>query len=109
MLIIGTSKELQYEKSIPNTLQSDIIKVISILDENYGIKRQVISDLGGFVAIIENADDCNEMLNTWKLNVFDDICEETLIIGDYIKKLFIISSDYAVCAYINQNLMKGRR
>lgn len=75
------------------------IKVtISILNENYGINRDVELDLGGYVVIAENIVDI-EVLKQDKLQSlipeYTDIieCSEGV---DWTSSLFLLSSDYAI-------------
>ena len=75
------------------------IKVtISILNENYGINRDVELDLGRYVVIAENIVDI-EVLKQDKLQSlipeYTDIieCSEGV---DWTSSLFLLSSDYAI-------------
>ena len=77
----------------PPTLESDskkMIKISRLIDE---------------ISIFENEDDIKFLLDRWNVDILNDISEVTLEIDGYIKKLFIISSDYAIVAYIKASLI----
>ena len=92
-------------------LEVNVISVIeeqlNILDESYGIERNIDSDLGGYVLILETKDDVIEV----KENILKDIVAE--YVDDieseggkqYCLSLFLLSSDYAVIVVATKELM----
>ena len=60
MYKVGTVAELEsleFEEKVPEEVYREALKVVSMLDENFGEDRDVDSDDGGFVFIAENKDD----------------------------------------------------
>lgn len=92
-------------------LEADLISAIeerlNILDESYGAKRDIDTDLGGYVLVLETKDDVIEA----KENILKDIIAE--YVDDieceggkqYCLSLFLLSSDYAVVVVTTKELM----
>lgn len=84
-----------------------IVEQLNILDESYGKERNIDSDLGGYVLILETKDDVIEA----KENILKDIVPEYIdnieCEGDnqYCLSLFLLSSDYAVVVVTTKELM----
>lgn len=86
---------------------STIEEQLNILDESYGIKRNIDTDLGGYVLVLETKNDVIEA----KENILKDIIAE--YVDDieceggkqYCLSLFILSSDYAVVVVATKELM----
>lgn len=86
---------------------STIEEQLNILDESYGIKRNIDTDLGGYVLVLETKNDVIEA----KENILKDIIAE--YVDDieceggkqYCLSLFLLSSDYAVVVVATKELM----
>ena len=80
---------------------------LNILNESYGAERDIDTDLGGYVLVLETKDDAIEA----KENIFKDIVAEYVddieSEGDkqYCLSLFLLSSDYAVVVVATKELM----
>ncbi|WP_368240780.1 hypothetical protein [Clostridium paraputrificum] len=93
------------------SLDFDVAKIIeeqlNILDESYGIERNIDTDLGGYVLILETKDDAIEV----KENIVKDIIPEYVDNIEceggkqYCLSLFLLSSDYAVVVVATKELM----
>lgn len=108
MTILTKINQLDNIDTITDRLKSDISQSISILNTAYGVDRDVYNDLGGFCCIVSK-EDIKFLLDRWNVDILNDISEVTLEIDGYIKKLFIISSDYAIVAYIKTSLLDQLR
>lgn len=86
---------------------NDIKEQLKILDANYGDERNIDTDLGGYVLLLETKDDVIEA----KENILKDIIVE--YVDDikceggkqYCLSLFLLSSDYAVIVVATKELM----
>ncbi|MDZ4993697.1 hypothetical protein GNF80_12060 [Clostridium perfringens] len=83
-------------------LQSEVIEnireTISVLDENYGVDRDIEADLGGYIFIAENIVDI-EMLKQDKLKSLIPEYTDVIKCKEGVKwtySLFLLSSDYAI-------------
>ncbi|MDB8556545.1 hypothetical protein PNU17_12280 [Turicibacter sanguinis] len=84
-------------------------KILKVLDDEYGIQRQ-LSDDGGYVLIVQdnNQPDIKELEDF--LRLYDQCIVEyvDIFIGDdgqsYCELLLLISSDYGVTIYMKQQL-----
>ena len=103
-------KENQFLKknNIPLEVIESIKVTISILNENYGINRDVELDLGGYVVIAENIVDI-EVLKQDKLQglvaEYTDIieCSEGV---NWTSSLFLLSNDFAIVVVTTEELSK---
>lgn len=92
-------------------LDVNVISVIkeqlNILDENYGVERNIDTDLGGYILILESKDD---VIKAREDILYGVIPEYTDIIEckggkQYCLSLFLLSSDYAVIVISSKKLM----
>ena len=85
------------------------IKVtITALDENYGDNRDVESDLGGYVVIVENIVDIEILKQDklkWLIQEYTDIieCSEGV---NWTSSLFLLSSDFSIVVVTTEELSK---
>lgn len=105
---IFNKEQLYNRTNLPIELVQDIKEVIEILDANYGEKRDVDNDLGGYILIVENTVDI-EMLKRDKLQGL--IPEYTDIIKcsgevNWTSSLFLLSSDVAIIVVTTEELSK---
>lgn len=94
--------------NIPSEVIESIKATIDILNENYGADRDVESDLGGYVIIVENILDI-EILKQGKLQglipEYSDMIECSRGIN-YNSILYILSSDFAIVVVTTEELSK---
>ena len=97
MLELGTVKDMVQIENHALPLRESVKVVLEILDNNYGEDRDVKRDLGGYVVIVENEQDFEELKNL-NIDVNVDIPEFVDVIGnnEYTNTLLILSCDYAV-------------
>lgn len=98
MIKIGHVSDID-KFTVPNCIKFDVITVLTTLDECYGTKRNIDSDMGGFVVICSNS----ERLNVPYLDLNSDTCEYTEVIGDYTKSLYISGSERNIVVYRKSN------
>ena len=108
MKAIYSKEQLKELKSYPVEVINNISDIIDVLDENYGVERNIKADLGGYVLIAENIVDI-EVLKQGKLQ--DLIPEYTDIIecsegANWTSSLFLLSSDYAIVVVTTEELSK---
>ena len=95
------------EISLEGEVAKNIEQQLNILDESYGIERNIDADLGGYVLILESKDDVIEV----KENIVKDIIPEYVDNIEceggkqYCLSLFLLSSDYAVVVVAAKELM----
>ena len=81
--------------TVPDCIKFDVITVLTTLDECYGAKRDIDSDMGGFVVICSNS----EQLTVPYLDLNSDTYEYTEVIVDYTKSLYISGSERNIVVY----------
>ena len=108
MKAIYSKDQLKELKSYPVEVINNISDIIDVLDENYGVERNIKADLGGYVLIVENIVDI-EILKQDKLKGL--IAEYTDMIEcsegvNWTSSLFLLSSDYAIVVVTTEELYK---
>lgn len=104
-MIIKNAKELYKADDLPVQVKDDIKAMLDILDTAYGKDRDVFSDDGGFIAVIDDVGMCSKTLESYNLNIKTDVFEYEQLIGGYVKRLYILSSDFSIIAYIKEGLL----
>ena len=108
MKAIYSKEQLKELKSYPVEVINNISDIIDVLDENYGVERNIKADLGGYVLIAENIVDI-EILKQDKLKglveEYTDIieCSEGV---NWTSSLFLLSSDFAIVVVTTEDLSK---
>lgn len=77
-------------------------KTLKILDDNYGVARDLLKDLGGIALWIDNQKDWNEAQELFHLKLgMEEYIELFEMENERVVKelLFQISSDYGVVVY----------
>ena len=88
-------------------IASTIKEQLNILDESYGVERNIDADVGRYVLVLEVKDDVikakENILNDTIAEYVDDIeCEGC---KQYCLSLFLLSSYYAVIVVVAKELM----
>lgn len=92
----------------PRKVIKSISETVSIINDNYGEKRDAENDLGGYILIVENIVDI-EVLKQDKLKSlipgYTDIieCSEGV---NWTSSLFLLSSDFAIVVVCTEELYK---
>lgn len=97
-------------KQFPQEVQNTIQEIIEVLDECYGSNRNVTTDLGGIVAILESEEDLTKVQHTYHLDLeLYEFVEPIVTEGNkqYFYVLYQISSDYAVAVISEQRFIKA--
>ena len=108
MKAIYSKEQLKELKSYPVEVINNISDIIDVLDENYGVERNIKADLGGYVLIAENIVDI-EILKQDKLKglraEYTDMieCSEGV---NWTSSLFLLSSDFAIVVVKPEELSK---
>ena len=89
---IRTKNDLAKIKVVfPIAVVTETELVIGVLDENYD------NDKGGFVAVVENEPDLEE-LKQYHLDCQNDVCEFADVLGDsgFVSVLYIVGTEFAI-------------
>ena len=105
---IYKENQLLEVNNIPSEVIESIKVTIYVLNENYGVNRDIESDLGGYVVIAENIVDI-EILKQDKLQglipEYADMIECSRGIN-YNSILYILSSDVSIVVVCTEELSK---
>ena len=105
---IYKENQLLEVNNIPSEVIDSIKVTIDILNENYGDDRDIESDLGGYVIIVENIVNI-EILKQGKLQglipEYTDVieCSEGV---NWTSSLFLLSSDFSIVVVTTEELSK---
>lgn len=80
--------------NLPPTVQSMVTNVLSILDDAYGINRDLKKDLGGYVVLLESTNDIESFKDTINVNLETAIFEYVDAVAGYLGCLLLLGSDY---------------
>ncbi len=113
MIKIGTGKDLyKIQHTLPIEIYNKCLEIVDILDDSYGEDRNIDSDLGGFIAIIEDVNELEILRDIHYLDVYRDIVEYIEEITDkditYYSILYMLSSDYGINIIVKENLLPKR-
>lgn len=108
MKAIYSKKQLNELKSYPVEVINNISDIIDVLDENYGVERNIKVDLGGYVLIAENIVDIEilkqDRLKGLRAEYTDMIeCSEGV---NWTSSLFLLSSDFSIVVITTEELSK---
>ncbi|EHK2305049.1 hypothetical protein ACV3RC_04405 [Clostridium perfringens] len=105
---IYLKEHLKGVKYYPIEVVKSILRSIELLDDNYGVNRNIEADLGGYVFIAENIVEV-EILKQDKLNgivsEYTDIIECSKGVN-WTSSLFLLSSDYSIIVVTTEELSK---
>lgn len=108
MKVVYFKEQLNKLRVYPAEVINSISGIIGVLDENYGVERNIEADLGGYVLIAENIVDI-EILKQDKLKglvaEYTDIieCSEGV---NWTSSLFLLSSDFSIVVITTEELSK---
>ena len=63
MLKVGTVQEVEnlaFKNKVSNEVYQEALRIVKMLDENFGDDRDIDQDDGGIVLVIENAEDLSD-------------------------------------------------
>ena len=108
MKVIYLKEQLNELSAYPVEVINSISDIIGMLDENYGVERNIEADLGGYVLIAENIVDIEilkqDRLKGLRAEYTDMIeCSEGV---NWTSSLFLLSSDYAIVVITTEELSK---
>ena len=91
--------------NLDNNVVINIQEQLNILDENYGAERDIDSDLGGYVLILETKEDAIEVKENILKDIIAEYVDDIECEGGKRLSLFNLSSDYAVIVVSTKELM----
>lgn len=105
---IYSKEQLKQLKKYPTEVINSISETIEILDDNYGLNRNIDNDLGGYVLIAENIVDI-EVLKQDKLQglvpEYTDVIE-VVNRENYTSSLYLLSRDFSIVVITTEELYK---
>ena len=105
---IYLKEQLKELKGYAIEVINSISEIIEVLDDNYGVSKNIESDLGGYILIAENIVD-TEILKQGKLQglipEYTDMieCSEGV---NWTSSLFLLSSDFSIVVVTTEELSK---
>ena len=105
---IYLKEQLKELKGYAIEVINSISEIIEVLDDNYGVSRNIESDLGGYILIAENIVD-TEILKQGKLQglipEYTDMieCSEGV---NWTSSLFLLSSDFVIVVVCTEDISK---
>lgn len=105
---IYLKKQLGDLSDYPIEVIQSISEIVDILNENYGEKRNVDKDLGGYILVVESIEDVEELKNGMLKDILPEYTDEIICSEgvNYISSLFLLSSDFSVVVIAEEELSK---
>ena len=96
----GTVKELaQFAGKMDDCLYREALRIVTILDNEYGADRDVDNGDGGFVLIAENVQDIALIRERYK-NIGSDACEAVDVFncsnGQYVNGFYLSNNEFGI-------------
>ena len=101
MIKLGTVKDLYKVQHLDKAMQNRIAECLNTLDDNYGADRDIDCSLGGFVAIIEDEADIEQLRENY-LDVNNDTAEYTDDYNGFTESLYLLNDDYSVVVFVEK-------
>lgn len=102
MIRLATETDLVMIQDYPDQLQSALLEVLKVLDDNYGSDRNVMSDYGGYIILTMAEEDLPQIERDLNIEItVDGVPEYVDVIRcenkeTYTSSLFLLGSDYGV-------------
>ena len=102
MIKLLNMSDLSLITHLEKEVQTYSLESLTILDDEYGKERDLITELGGYIAIIEHPDEIDELERLHNYDLTKNPCPEYVdfIITEhgpiYTASLFLLSSDYGI-------------
>ena len=96
---IWKEEQLKLLEGYPKEVVDSVNETIGILNDNYGIDRDINHDMGGFIYVINSLDEIRSLKDSILQGLVEEYSDEiyTTENGDvYNSTLYIASSDYNV-------------
>ena len=94
LYIIGTQKEAEKVKGLfSNEVFTAVSGIAKILDEAYGEDRNIFEDDGGYVCIVENNIDVEELKTKHQLDLEETIPEYCTKLSDEWLHIFLLCNN----------------
>lgn len=105
---VSNKQQLKEIKSYPKEVLESIESTIDVLDENYGVGRDIEGNLGGYVIVAENEKDVEKIkedILKGTVAEYTDIieCSEGV---NYTSSLFLIADDYSIVVIVTEEISK---
>lgn len=102
MIKLLNTSDLFRISHLEEEVQTYALEALTILDEEYGTDRDPITDIGGYVVILENPEDIQELEQLHNMDLTKNPFPEFVdfIFTEhgprYTASLFLLSSDYGI-------------
>ena len=104
MIKIAHRKEIGTIKHLPVEVVNVVLEIATILDDNYGEKRNANDD-GGYILIVENEEDIKKLNDEIGIDITTTIPEYVDLIrcsngGEYTNSLILCNNDFGISLII---------
>ena len=93
---------LSLDGIVPDDVHNDIVRGLSILDDEYGANRNCSTD-GGYALIAKTSDDVQQAFRIIGERPFEWIVK--LGVSDWVSILYLLGDDFAVVLYAPESAM----
>ena len=98
----NVANALSLDGIVPDDVHNDIVRGLSILDDEYGANRNCSTD-GGYALIAKTSDDVQQAFRIIGERPFEWIVK--LGASDWVSILYLLGDDFAVVLYAPESVM----
>lgn len=105
---VSSKYQLKKLKSYPKEVLGVIKNTLNVLDENYGIGRDIKGDLGGYIIVVETMVDVEEIRESILKGTVPEYTNVIEVVNgeNYTLSLYLLSSDYAIVVVTTEEISK---
>jgi hypothetical protein len=110
MIIVTGTKDLTKVEHLPEEVKEHIVMNVNIIEEEYGVERDVFSDDGGYLVVIKSTEDFNKLDEVGIVDEQNTFPFENSIF-EYVDKrdgyycgLILYSNDFGVVFYVPETI-----
>jgi hypothetical protein len=106
MLRIGFKRDLHRVKIFPIEIIEKVSKITNILEKYYGERRDIDKDMGGYILLIENNCDFEQLNNELYMDISNDVIPEFVDLikcsdGQvYTHTLILCNNDFGISIFM---------
>lgn len=111
LYIVGTQKKAEkLQGLLPKEVFEEITRIANILDDNYGVDRDIFEEDGGYICIVENDTDVAELNAKHEVDLSEAIPEICTKISDgWLNALILCNNEFGINVILSTQTAVSKR
>ena len=99
---IASIKQIEDLTELPKEVKNELLRIVNILNENYGEERDIDADLGGYIILIDSKDAFQEVKHEIYLDLEHSVIPEFVDLikcqngQTYTNTLILSNNDFSI-------------